>query len=84
MGMKKIGLIIFIMAALALLVPQFQSEPERADPRYALVIGDQLKFRIDFVFAPFDFIRDEPELVKNVLLPAMGLASYDDGDSASD
>ena len=77
--MKQAAIFFFALAAAAFLASEIQSEPKRTDPRYAAVIGTQLKYRIDFLFAPSDSLRDEPELVKRVILPAMGLASYDDG-----
>ena len=80
---RKIAAIFFVSASLLSWASRTQSEPARTDPRYAQVIGDQVKFCIDTLFAPSDFLRDEPELMANVILPAFGLASYDDGNSAS-
>ncbi len=48
------------------------------DPRYAAVAGDQIKHSIDFLLTPADMIKDNPAIVKDVLLPAMGLVSYHD------
>ena len=75
MGTKQIALLTLATASLLLWASRSGSETRQADPRYAAVIADQLKFRIDALFAPTDFLRDEPELVQSMILPAMGLVS---------
>ncbi|OGR84347.1 MAG: hypothetical protein A2901_06150 [Elusimicrobia bacterium RIFCSPLOWO2_01_FULL_54_10] len=83
MGIKSIVIITLAAATLLSWTALRSSEPRKTDPRYAAVVADQLKFRIDTLFAPADFLRDEPELVQGMILPAMGLVSYDDNNRTS-
>ena len=83
MGTKQFVIFTLATASLLFWAARSGSETRQADPRYAAVIADQLKLRIDALFAPSDFLRDEPELVQSMILPAMGLVSYDNSDSPS-
>lgn len=81
--MLRIAIFTLATASLLLWAARSGSEPRQADPRYSAVIADQLKFRIDALFAPSDFLRDEPGLVQSMILPAMGLVNYDNGNTTA-
>ena len=78
--MNKRALVFAIVSTLILFwTPAIQSESKRVDNRRADVIGAQIKSHLDFLLAPSDFLKDDPELIGSVILPAMGFQiDYDD------
>ena len=74
--MKRIAAILLAVVFLAAWKMNAGNQSVRPDPRYAAVIGAQMKQRLDFLLAPSDFAHDEPELVANLLVPAISLISY--------
>ena len=81
--MRRIGIVAMALASLLFLAYRTLSGPKRADPRYAMVAGEQLKHRIDFLFVPEEVNRDDSDLVKNIFLPAVSLIAYSGSDSPS-
>ena len=75
MTIKRLLILFLILAPLVYWISRAH-EPKRVDPRYALVVGEQIKHRIEFLFIPQDVSQNDTDIVKNVLFPAISLISY--------
>ncbi len=83
MSKRRMTATFLVLGLLGLCSTKFHKEEPKTDPRFSQVMEEQLKQRIDFIFAPSDFFKEQPELVKNIVLPAFGLASYDNDNTSS-